>query len=157
MIRFPAAGLVASLILWVSAATADCAEDQVILRGDFGQTQFTVEIADDAKERAQGLMFRTEMAPGDGMLFLYPKPQPVAFWMKNTYIPLDMIFLDARGVVQHIHTNAVPGDLTPIEGGDAILAVLEINAGLSAAVGLEKGNELQHPALGPDSAWPCTD
>jgi uncharacterized membrane protein (UPF0127 family) len=76
--------------------------------------------------------------------------------MENTYIPLDMIFADATGTVQRIHTDAVPLDRTPIPGGEAIQYVLEINAGLSESLGLSEGDILRHPAIAQDrAAWPC--
>ena len=138
------------------AAAADaCRADTVFLRGSWGSARFTVEIADDIRERAQGLMFRESMPSSRGMLFIYDYPSAVAFWMKNTLIPLDMIFLDAQGVVRTVHSNAVPGDLTPIRGGNGILAVLEINGGLAAAMGIVPGSEMRHPAFGNAAAWPC--
>jgi hypothetical protein len=75
--------------------------------------------------------------------------------MKNTLIPLDMIFVGPDGVVDTVHANAVPGDLTPIRGGDDILAVLEIRGGLAGAIGIEAGAEMRHPAFGDEAAWPC--
>jgi len=75
--------------------------------------------------------------------------------MQNTLIPLDMIFADEAGVVQRVHSRAIPGDTTPIPGGDGILVVLEINGGLAETFGIGPGTELRHPALGPDAAWPC--
>jgi uncharacterized membrane protein (UPF0127 family) len=89
------------------------------------------------------------------MLFVYDAPQPVSFWMRNTLIPLDMIFADARGVVQRVHRGAVPLDETPIPGGDAIQYVLEVNAGVAERFGIEAGSEMRHPAIGPGAAWPC--
>jgi len=85
-------------------------------------------VADDAAERAQGLMFREAMPLSSGMLFVYGRPQRVSFWMRNTLIPLDMIFADARGVVTRVHAEAVPLDETPIDGGEGVQFVLEINA-----------------------------
>ncbi|MCF6443581.1 DUF192 domain-containing protein [Nereida sp. MMG025] len=137
-------------------AQADCREDTVYLRGPWGQAQFSVEIADDDDERAQGLMHRQDLPRGAGMLFIYDRPQAVSFWMQNTLIPLDMIFVDAQGVVQKIHQDAVPMDTTGIFGGDGIFAVLEINAGLSALYGMDEGTQLRHPRFEKDMAkWPC--
>ncbi|EAQ11232.1 hypothetical protein RB2654_04366 [Maritimibacter alkaliphilus HTCC2654] len=132
-----------------------CDEAQVDLRGTFGTARFSVEIADDDAERAQGLMFRESLPSGQGMLFIYESPRPASFWMKNTLIPLDMIFVGADGVVRNVHENAVPGDLTPIRGGDDILAVLEIRGGLAGAIGIEAGAEMRHPAFGDAAAWSC--
>lgn len=137
-------------------AWATCAPDVVELRGPSGQQRFTVEVADDGAERAQGLMFRESMPSSAGMLFVYEEPQAVSFWMKNTLIPLDMIFADETGRVTRVHSNAIPGDTTPIQGGEGVRFVLEINGGLAARMGIAEGSELRHPAIAQDSAvWPC--
>ena len=151
------AGLAFAVFLTGAAAAAEeCRDDQVLLRGDWGQARFTVEIADDEQERNQGLMFRKEMPKSAGMLFVYPHAQTVGFWMKNTLIPLDMVFLDETGVVRHIHHNAIPHDETPIMGGDGILSVLEINGGMAEIMGITVGSQMQHPAFDPAiAAWPC--
>ncbi|WP_066706466.1 DUF192 domain-containing protein [Celeribacter ethanolicus] len=141
----------------VAAAQSTCDQTEVIVTGEGTSARFSVEIADDAGERALGLMNRTEMAHSHGMLFVYEKPQPVAFWMANTLIPLDMIFIDRRGVVTRVHENAVPLDRTPIPGGDAVFAVLEINGGLASGLGIEAGDVLRHPAFGPEAADPCAE
>lgn len=144
------------LTLWTGGALADCAIDRVDLRGDWGQARFTVELADDPAERSQGLMFRENMPRSQGMLFLYEQPQRAVFWMKNTLIPLDMIFLNETGTVTNIHENAVPLDETGIDGGSGVLAVLEINGGLSRQLGVAVGSELRHPALDQaTAAWAC--
>lgn len=148
------------LAFWLAASGAGlaevCAPDVVDLRGSWGSARFSVEIADDPQEHGVGLMNRESMPQFSGMLFVYSAPSTVSFWMKNTLIPLDMLFLDASGVVQRIHENAVPLDLTSIPGGDDILAVLEINGGLSAKLGISEGSELRHPAFGAaQAAWPC--
>jgi uncharacterized membrane protein (UPF0127 family) len=90
-----------------------------------------------------------------GMLFVYDRPQSVSFWMRNTLISLDMVFIDADGVVQSIHENAVPLDETPIFGGEDIQFVLEINGGMAARLGLSAGDVMQHPAFSPTPIWPC--
>lgn len=140
--------------LWGGVAAAACTEDRVTLRGDWGQAAFQVSVADEPGERSQGLMFVPSMPRFTGMLFVYGHEQRVAFWMKNTLIPLDMIFADGEGVVQKVHVNAIPGDLTTIPGGNNIQYVLEINGGLSDVLGISKGTELQHPAI-EDAAWSC--
>jgi len=147
--------------LWLaSRATAQdaaCREDLALLRlPDGRQAQFTVEIADDADERAQGLMHRRHMATGAGMLFVYEDEHPVAFWMKNTLIPLDMLFIDATGRVISVHGQARPEDETPIPSEGPVRFVLEINGGLARRIGIAPGATLAHPAIDPDSAsWRC--
>ncbi len=139
-----------------AALAAECREDQVHLRGDWGQARFTIELADDDEERAQGLMGRESMARSAGMLFVYPRPRLAGFWMKNTLIPLDMIFMDSTGTVTHVHHEAVPLDERPIIGEDNILAVLEINGGLARQMGIGEGTQMRHPAFAPEqAAWPC--
>lgn len=143
-------------ILAAGPGIADCAPDRVDLRGDWGQARFTVEVADEPAERSQGLMNRPSMPMGAGMLFLYERPQRATFWMRNTLIPLDMIFMDPTGTVTHIHENAVPLDETTIDGGTGVLAVLEINGGLASRLGVDVGSQLRHPGLEQSgAAWPC--
>ena len=150
-----AAASISSNAAWAEAA---CAVDRVLVSGDFGEARFSIELADDPGERAQGLMHRDSMPRSAGMLFVFEQPQPVAFWMKNTLIPLDMIFTDKVGRIQHIHQNAIPHDQTPIAGGKGIYSVLEINGGLSKVYGFNVGDVLQHPAFsdGP-AAIPCKE
>lgn len=151
---FGAAAILLAAMPLGAAAEAPCAPDRISLRGDWGEAAFSVEVADDARERAQGLMHREVMSQGAGMLFVYERPQEVAFWMRNTLIPLDMIFADAQGVVGYVHHDAVPLDETPIPGGEDVQYVLEINAGLADALGITPGSELHHPAI-MDAAWAC--
>lgn len=148
--------IAAAVGLPAGAAVAACAPDAVEIRGPSGQQRFAVEVADDGAERAQGLMFRESMPMSAGMLFVYDAPQRAAFWMKNTLIPLDMIFADETGRIRRVHAQAVPGDTTPIEGGEGIRFVLEINGGLAARMGIVEGAELRHPAIPQrTAAWPC--
>lgn len=144
------------LMLCTPAWGGECAPDRADLRGNWGAASFRVELADTEQARAEGLMFREKMPRFSGMLFVYPRPQRASFWMKNTLIPLDMLFMDESGIVLHIHHQAVPGDLTPIDGGKGILAVLEINGGLAAALKIDVGSQLRHPVLADKAAWPCT-
>lgn len=153
MRRFALAVLFCSLPV---LALATCRDDTVFIKGDFGQARFSVEIADDDSERALGLMHRTEMASASGMLFIYPRPQAMSFWMRNTLIELDMLFIDPRGVVTHIHHRAQPLDETPILGGRGLTHVLEINGGLSEQMGISIGAVVRHPSfLQAEAAWPC--
>ncbi|UYP69384.1 DUF192 domain-containing protein [Thalassobacter stenotrophicus] len=94
----------------------------------------------------------------EGMLFIYESPRLLAFWMRNTLIPLDMIFLNAAGEIRHIHANAIPHDETPIRAPEPGLAVLEINGGMAKTLNLAVGDALRHPRLPQDIAvWPCSD
>jgi len=134
----------------------DCDPAQARLRTPDGRSiALAVEVVADPAARAHGLMQRESLAPQTGMLFLYPSPQQVAFWMKDTLIPLDMLFFDADGRLAHLHANAVPHDLTPIPGaaeGDPTperLLVLEVAGGEAARLGIVEGTMLDHAALDP--------
>lgn len=143
-------------ILLAGPAVAACTDTVAEFRWDGGRARFAVEIADDADERARGLMFRKTLPASAGMLFIYERPQPVSFWMKNTLVPLDIVFIGPDGRVNGVHANAVPGDLTPIPGPEGTLMVLEIQGGLAARLGLGEGAELRHPAVDPAAAlWSC--
>ncbi len=104
----------------------------------------SVELADDPDERAQGLMMRTEMADTAGMLFDFKRMQIVNMWMKNTLIPLDMIFLDEQGKIVTIARNTKPGSLRRISSAVPVIAVLEVNAGLSRKWQLQRGDQIVH-------------
>ncbi|MBI1172001.1 DUF192 domain-containing protein [bacterium] len=152
---------VAALIgIWALAAGpgfAACAPGAVELRWPGGgQARFTVEIADTDAEREQGLMFRDHLASSAGMLFVFDAPEHAHFWMKNTLIPLDMVFADQTGRVTVVHSNAVPGDLTPIDGGEGVAYVLEIKGGLAARMGIVPGADLRSDRIDQSLAlWPC--
>ena len=146
-----------ALALTSQMAMAACADDRVTIIGDWGQAGFTVDVVDTPDTRARGLMFVEDLPRMAGMLFIYEKPQSVSFWMKNTLIPLDMLFASAEGEILHLHENAVPGDLTPIPGGDGVQMVLEINGGLSRRLGISVGDTMQHPSFGADAILPCDE
>ncbi len=149
-------GVFAGAPVGAQTAAVACRDESVLLRGGFGQARFAVEVADDIPERSRGLMFRESLAPFAGMLFVYDAPHAASFWMRNTLIPLDMLFVGETGRIRYIHENAVPGDETPIAGGPETFAVLEINGGLARRLGIEVGDALQHPAFdGPDAVLPC--
>lgn len=134
-----------------------CSADALYLRTPTGhEMRFSTEVADDPGERAKGLMNRETLAKSASTLFVYEAPKAASFWMKNTLIPLDMLFLDETGQVQHIHPMAVPLDETGIDGGDDVKFVIEINGGLAKLLGIEPGAVLLHPAVDPSLAkWPC--
>jgi hypothetical protein len=148
-------GLAVLLAVLATGAAAECRDDRVTIQGEFGAAHIAVRVADDEAERAQGLMHVEEMGTLEGMLFVYEEPQPVSFWMHNTLIPLDMIFVGEDGTITAIHENAIPMDRTSIPGGDAVQFVLEVNGGLTERLGIEPGDLLQHPAIGEGAALPC--
>lgn len=101
---------------------------------------FTVEVARTPQEQAQGLMFRTELAPDAGMIFPFGTSKPASFWMKNTVIPLDIIFVRADGSIESIAANTVPYSLDAVSSGEPVAAVLELAAGRSAELGIGPGD-----------------
>lgn len=150
--------LIVLALVFGGAAHAACAPDTVELRGPAGVQRFSVEIADSEAERSKGLMFREHMAASAGMLFVYEQPKHAYFWMKDTLLPLDMVFADASGLVTAVHSNAVPLDETPIDGGAEVAVVLEINAGLAKRMGIAPGSVLRSAALNQSvAAWACDD
>ena len=106
-------------------------------------TRLMLEVANDRRSRSKGLMFREELAPYSGMIFVYPEPKPVQFWMKNTPLSLDIIFLAAEGKIVKVHEAAVPFDKTPIVGGENIQYVIELLAGQADDLALVAGDSIQ--------------
>ena len=125
-------------------AVAPAALETLEILTDKGPVRFRVAIADDEEERSRGLMFRSVMPEDEGMLFDFHDPRPVAFWMKNTLIPLDMIFIAADGRIINIAQNTRPYSLDPVPSAAPALAVLEIGGGLSAELGIEPGDRVLH-------------
>lgn len=111
--------------------------------------RFRLEVAKTPEQLEQGLMFRTELDPDSGMIFIFPEPQAIQMWMKNTLIPLDMLFINAEGVISHIHPNAKPQDLTPISSGGEVVAAVELAGGRAAALGIIEGSRIASPSLTP--------
>ena len=109
--------------------------------GDSGSHKFRVEVAASDAEQARGLMFRTQMGPDEGMLFPKDPPERAAFWMKNTVIPLDIIFVGRDGRILNIE-NAVPYDETPVPAAGLAAAVLELNGGRAAELGIVPGDKV---------------
>jgi uncharacterized protein len=99
---------------------------------------FTVEVARTAEQQAQGLMGRTELAADRGMLFPFPQPKFATFWMRNTLIPLDMIFIRADGTIDRIAENTLPQDESPVASGGEVQAVLELAGGTTTRLGIDE-------------------
>ncbi|RUU47612.1 DUF192 domain-containing protein [Mesorhizobium sp. M6A.T.Ca.TU.002.02.2.1] len=112
-----------------------------------GERSFSIEIADTSAEREAGLMFREEMADDHGMLFVFEEPRDVSFWMKNTPMPLDLIFVGQDGKVRAIKQGE-PQSEAMIWPGEPVRFVLELKAGTAARGGIEDGDLLRHPAIG---------
>jgi uncharacterized membrane protein (UPF0127 family) len=147
---------VIACLLFATGALARCQPDRVDLRGEFGTVRFSTELALTHAEQMRGLMHREELPRLASMLFIYPRSAERSFWMRNTLIPLDIVFLDDAGKITHIHADARPLDETLIPSGGPARAALEINGGLAAELGLAVGDELRSPAMPQDdAAWPC--
>lgn len=118
------------------------------IRAASGKTlKFTVEVAVTPDEQAIGLMFRASMPQDNGMLFVYRTPQPLAFWMENTFLPLDLIFIGQDGRILNVAANAKPLSRQPILSAGQAIGVLEINGGLAAALGIAPGDRVEHAQL----------
>ena len=149
---------------WLLAASASgyaqtldgvTAQGRPLVR-DFAQSSLTIEtsgytcehleifVASRRAEQARGLMFVREMPDAAGMLFIHPSERMISMWMKNTLIPLDMVFMDRTGTIVHIAENTTPGSLASISSQQPALAVLEINGGLAERLGMRPGDRVAH-------------
>ena len=115
--------------------------------GKPAKLEFTVWLADTPRRQAQGLMFVRSLPELRGMLFVHPAPQPISMWMKNTYIPLDMVFIDSKGRIQQIVEQTRPHSLDLIQSKAPALAVLEIAGGEAKRLGIHPGQLVSHAAL----------
>lgn len=115
-----------------------------VVTGQGKVSRFKVEFVDSDPARQRGLMYRKSLAPDAGMLFDFKTSQEVSFWMKNTLIPLDLLFIDARGRIINIHRNATPLDETPIPSEGPIRGVLEIAGGRAQELGISPGDRVSH-------------
>ena len=130
-------------LICASAIAAPLPQSTLIIATRHGPAVFNVEIAADQASQERGLMFRSSMAPNAGMLFDFHTPLYVTFWMKNTKLPLDMIFIRQNGTVAGIAANAEPYSEKLIPSAEAVRAVLEINGGRAAALGIEPGAQVR--------------
>ena len=139
----------ACLVLATPSAMADPMEvtPLTILSGDASHA-FTVEVANDREEISFGLMERESLDADKGMLFDFDPPREPSMFMKNTLIPLDMLFISEDGYVEMIARNTVPGSLRTISPGVPVRAVLEINGGQAAELGIQPGDLVEHPLFG---------
>ena len=135
-------GLVA--LLWSMAAQAQAFEPLTIVTSS-GPQAFQVEVARNDADRAQGLMYRRSMPANQGMLFDFGRVAPVSMWMQNTYLSLDMLFIRPDGSIARIAENTEPLSTRTIPSGEPVLAVLELNAGTAARLGIRPGDRVEHP------------
>lgn len=135
--------------LWVTAAgCAESAEPGFIIATGTNQHDFQVELADTPETRAKGLMFRTELAEDQSMLFDFNPPRDVTMWMKNTLLPLDMMFVSAKGEIVYIARNTTPNSEQPISAGQPVRAVIEVLGGLTTKLNINIGDKVIHPIFG---------
>jgi len=130
-----------------NAAEVEFEKSTITIQTKNSEYIFNVEIAKTAEERSKGLMYREHLNQKEGMLFLYPKNQVIKMWMKNTFIPLDMIFVNNYGEIIEIYKMTTPKNLTPIGPDLKLKAVLEINGGLTTYLNINKGDLIIHPSL----------
>ena len=133
----------------LAAASALAGEKgTIVFKTETGEHSFDIEVMTTMADRAKGLMFRRSLPAKSGMLFVYDRPQAATMWMKNTYIPLDMVFIAEGGEVHRIEANTEPFSTAIISSEGDIIAVLELNAGEAARIGLKRGDRAIYPGLG---------
>ncbi|WP_371346037.1 DUF192 domain-containing protein [Ancylobacter sp. IITR112] len=143
-LRALAAALALAGLLFASLLPAGATVEKLTILTKGGPLGITIEMAVTPAERAKGLMYRTELAPDAGMLFDFGVEQPIYMWMKNTYIPLDMLFIRADGRIASIATDTVPLSTETISSGMPVKAVLELPAGTVRAKGIAVGDRIEH-------------
>ncbi len=153
-----AAAFLCGLLLW-SAVNAAATSDTQRLDRDFSRStlqiatpdgklhKIDVWIADNDARRSRGLMFVEDMADDAGMLFIYPQPQSISMWMKNTHLSLDMLFVSADGRVHRVAENTKPMSTDTISSDGTVLAVIELKAGSAARMKIRSGAQVIHPAF----------
>ena len=143
---------VAAALFFSSGASAQLPvseRQELVIVTDAGEKRFQVELADEPEEQRTGLMFRREMAPDEGMLFDFQTVRDVTMWMRNTYLPLDMIFIREDGTIHTIARRTTPLSERTISSGGPVRYVLEVNAGVSDALGIAPGDQVKAPAITP--------
>ncbi len=139
LVLFPNAG---------SAQNADPLKQITIVSRDGKQHLFHVELALTPQQQAKGLMGRTSMPEDAGMLFYFSSEDERSFWMKNTLIPLDMLFINKKGAIINVHDSAKPNDQTSVKSGGPAIAVVELNGGTAKKLGIVKGDVVKHVFFG---------
>ena len=145
-----AAILLVLTALDVRAVDFETSPTPLVIETEKGPVQFTIELATTSEERSQGLMNREQMADDHGMLFDFGQTRPVMMWMKNTVLPLDMVFIAPDGEVLGVAADAVPFSESIISSPGPVRYVLEINAGIAAEKKIAAGDKVVHPAVGTE-------
>ncbi len=141
----PALALVGIAMLGAIAASHGCAaRDEVTLRPRHGpEVRVAVEVAATPQARELGLMYRDQLGPSAGMLFVFPTAQPLSFWMRNTKIPLDILYLDDAGEIVRIHRRTTPFSEAPLPSGRAVRFALEVEGGFTERHGIDEGDRVE--------------
>ncbi len=124
-------------------AQTGLAKVPLTIRSANGTHRFTVEVAATPAQQQRGLMFRHSVGADEGMIFPYDPPVAATFWMKNTLIPLDMVFIRADGTIARIAANTTPMSLDPVGAGEEVAAVLELRGGRAAELGIRAGDKVE--------------
>lgn len=132
-------------------AGARMRSDVLVLVTGSGEHRIEIEVAETEQEKSLGLMFRTSLGAGKGMLFPYERPQEVTMWMRNTFISLDMVFIRGDGVVHRIEERTEPMSERLIESRGPVTGVLELEAGAAAQLGIVPGAQVRHAHFGSGS------
>jgi uncharacterized membrane protein (UPF0127 family) len=155
------AAFLCALLVWSASVTAAGKDNRELDRAfpkstlqiatpDARLHKIDVWVADTDARRMRGLMFVEQLADDAGMLFIYPYPQPIAIWMKNTPLSLDILFITAEGRVHHIAENATPQSTDTIPSNGVVLGVIELKAGSASRMKIRPGAQVIHPAFKPN-------
>ena len=128
-------------------ASASVKSELSIITSNGSKHNFLVEVARTEEEKKIGLMFRKTLAKNAGMLFLYKREALRLMWMKNTFIPLDILFIDKEGVIKRVVKRTVPHSLATISSRQSVLAVLELRGGITSSLDIKKGDRIEHQAF----------
>jgi uncharacterized membrane protein (UPF0127 family) len=151
-----ALSLLTACLAWIVLAMAPTAPSRaqstspaaglepLVIASSSGRHAFQVEVMRTPDQRAKGLMHRNYMPADRGMLFDFARSEPVAMWMENTFIPLDMLFIRADGTIARIAARTEPLSRRTIPSGEPVLSVLEINGGVAEALGIKPGDKVEH-------------
>jgi len=145
-----------ALLAMGKAGFSGCSVDSAAIRSNGKVFTFRVELAATPEDRAVGLMFRRQLDADSGMMFIYPNPSHLVFWMKNTYISLDILFFDKTGLIIKVLKKNAPLNQKKLVGGPNLVGALELLGGSSSLLGLGVGDQIQYPLLDQKTAvWPC--
>ena len=141
--------VIVSLFLMYNLCEVSASEksELSIITSNGSKHNFLVEVAKTEEEKKIGLMFRKTLAKNAGMLFLYKREALRLMWMKNTFIPLDILFIDKDGVIQRVVKRTIPHSLATISSRQSVLAVLELRGGITSSLEIKQGDRIEHPAF----------